>query len=81
MNQSKMELEQLMEFAPYDTEGKSWIVEGHGVDPDIVIDNDPAKEYAGEDQQLNKAIDVIKDELKNWPKEIPPEPPFPDKTK
>lgn len=69
------------EFAPYDTEGKSWIIEGHGVDPDIVISNDPAKEYAGEDQQLNKAIEVIKEELKSWPKELPGIPPYPDKTK
>jgi tricorn protease len=69
------------EFAPYDTEGKNWIIEGHGVDPDIVVDNDPAKEYAGEDQQLNRAIEEMKAELKNWPKELPSPPPFPDKTK
>lgn len=69
------------EFAPYDTEGKNWIIEGYGVDPDIEIDNDPAKEYAGEDQQLNKAIEVMKEELKSWPKELPAMPPFPDKTK
>jgi len=69
------------EFAPYDTEGKNWIIEGHGVDPDIEVDNDPAKEYAGEDQQLNKAIDQMKEELKSWPKELPGMPPFPDKTK
>ena len=69
------------EFAPYDTEGKNWIIEGHGVDPDIVVDNDPAKEYAGEDQQLNRAVDQMKEELKNWPKELPSHPAFPDKTK
>jgi tricorn protease len=69
------------EFAPYDTEGKNWIIEGYGVDPDIEVDNDPAKEYAGEDQQLNKAIEQMKEELKSWPKELPAMPPFPDKTK
>jgi tricorn protease len=67
------------EFAPFSTEGK-WIIEGHGVDPDIVVDNDPAKEYEGIDQQLNKAIEVIMDELKDY-KEPPAIPPFPDKTK
>jgi len=67
------------EFAPFSTEGK-WIIEGHGVDPDIVVDNDPAKEYEGIDQQLNKAIEVILDELKDY-KELPAVPPFPDKTK
>ena len=67
------------EFAPFDTEGK-WAIEGHGVDPDIVVDNDPAKEYAGEDQQLNKAIEVVMEQLKNY-KPLPKIPPFPDKSK
>ncbi len=44
------------EFAPYSKDGKEWIIEGHGVDPDIVVDNDPAKEFRGEDQQLDRAI-------------------------
>jgi len=69
------------EFAPYSNDGKTWIIEGHGVDPDIVVDNDPAKEYAGEDQQLNRAIQEMQEELKSWPTELPPPPPFPDKTK
>ena len=64
-----------------DNEGKEWIIEGHGVDPDIVVDNDPAKEYAGEDQQLNRAIEQMKEELKSWPMQLPGLPPFPDKTK
>jgi len=69
------------EFAHYDAQGKDWIIEGHGVDPDIVVDNDPAKEYEGTDEQLNKAIEVILEELKNYPQDLPPIPPFPDKTK
>ena len=69
------------EFARFDIEGKNWVVEGHGVDPDIVVDNDPAKEYVGEDQQLNKAIEVILEDLKNWPDEWPEVPDFPDKSK
>ena len=67
------------EFATYDADGKGWIIEGYGVDPDIVIDNDPAKEYAGEDEQLNKAIEVILEELKNR-KPLPDIPEFPDKS-
>src|SRR5436190_3891337 len=31
------------EFAIYSKDGKEWIIEGHGVDPDIVVDNDPTK--------------------------------------
>lgn len=65
------------EFSRYDIAGKVWVIEGHGVDPDIVVDNDPAKEYAGVDEQLNKAIAVIVEELKTKEKSLPPVPPFP----
>ena len=51
-------------FTNYDTRG-NWIVENHGVDPDIVIDNDPVLEYQGIDQQLDKAIEVILEQLKD----------------
>ena len=68
------------EFAHYDVDGKNWIIEGHGVDPDIEVDNDPAKEYAGEDEQLNKAIQVILEEMKSY-KDLPDAPKFPDKSK
>jgi tricorn protease len=67
------------EFAPYAVDGKDWIIEGRGVEPDIVVDNDPAREFAGTDDQLNKAIEVILEELKTKEKDIPPVPPFPIK--
>jgi tricorn protease len=67
------------EFAPFDENGE-WVIEGYGVDPDIVIDNDPAKEYAGEDQQLNKAIEVILEQLKDY-EPLPEIPDYPDKSK
>ncbi len=54
-------------------------MEGVGVAPDIFVDNDPYKEYMGEDQQLNRAIEEILKELKTKEKTIPPVPPFPDK--
>jgi tricorn protease len=69
------------EFANYDFNQNKWAIEGVGVEPDVWVENDPAKEYAGEDQQLNKAIELIREELKNWPKDLPPIPAFPDKTK
>jgi tricorn protease len=67
------------EFAPYAKDGKSWIMEGHGVDPDIVVDNDPAREFRGEDQQLDKAIEVILEELRTKGQTLPPPPPGPIK--
>jgi len=67
------------EFAPYLADG--FVIEGHGVDPDIVVDNDPAKEYAGIDDQLNRAISELMEELKTKEQSVPPIPPYPDKSK
>ncbi|KAB2907358.1 MAG: PDZ domain-containing protein [Ignavibacteriales bacterium] len=69
------------EFGPYDLDGKNWIMEGHGVDPDVVVDNDPTLEFEGTDQQLNKAIDLILKELEKNPVKKNPVPPFPNKSK
>jgi len=69
------------EFSRYDLEGKQWIIEGTGVEPDETVDNDPAREYAGTDDQLNRAIEVIKAALAKHPVRIPPPPPYPDKSK
>ena len=51
-------------FTSYDPKTGNWIIENHGVDPDIVIDNDPVKEWKGEDQQLNIAIEEVMKDLK-----------------
>jgi tricorn protease len=67
------------EFAIYSKDGKDWIVEGHGVDPDIVVDNDPGREFKGEDQQLDRAIQEIQEELKTKRFELPSPPPFPNR--
>ena len=65
------------EFSRYDIEGKEWIIEGKGVTPDIIVDNDPAIEYGGKDQQLERGIEEILNELKTKEKKLPPPPPFP----
>jgi tricorn protease len=69
------------EFSRYDIEGKEWVMEGYGVDPDIFVDNDPALEYEGIDQQLNKAIEVALEELEKNPVVKPVPPPYPIKNK
>jgi tricorn protease len=68
------------EFANYDLEGKTWPIEGHGVDPDIEVYNSPADEFKGIDKQLDKAIEVILEDLKSR-KDIPAPPPYPKKNK
>jgi len=67
------------EFAPYSKEGGKWVIESHGVDPDIVVDNDPGKEFKGEDQQLDRAIQEVQTEMKAKGYELPPIPPYPNR--
>lgn len=64
-------------FTSYSTDGE-WIIEGHGVDPDIVVDINPFDDYNGKDAQLEKAVEVLKEELKNY-KPLPPTPAAPVK--
>src|SRR5205807_1977373 len=57
-----------------------WIIEGHGVDPDIEVDNDPKSEIAGRDPQLERAVAEIMKKLKDHPVKLPPRPAAPIKT-
>ncbi len=65
------------EFSRFGLDGREWIIEGTGVEPDIWVDNDPALEFSGIDQQLDKAIELILHDLKSWKNNIPPVPPYP----
>jgi tricorn protease len=59
---------------------RKWLIEGHGVDPDLVVDNLPYATYAGKDAQLDAAIDYLKKKIAAEPIEVPPAPPHPDKS-
>ncbi|MDR2497728.1 MAG: PDZ domain-containing protein, partial [Tannerellaceae bacterium] len=60
-------------FTSYDLKTGDWMIENYGVAPDIFVDNDPVKEWNGEDQQLDRAIEEIMKELKTR-KPLPPVP-------
>ncbi len=62
-------------FRQYNPNG-TWFAEGHGVDPDIKVVNDPAQMVKGIDPQLEKAIDVVMQELKSNPPVNPKQPPY-----
>jgi tricorn protease len=63
----------------YGRDGKWW-VENHGVDPDITVENDPASALAGEDRQLDTAIDTLLKQLKENPTPaFPSAPAYPKK--
>ena len=43
-----------------DTPTGKYVIEGHGVDPDIVVEEDVSAQLAGKDPQLDRAIDELK---------------------
>ncbi|BCW94153.1 MAG: tricorn protease [Thermoanaerobaculum sp.] len=59
----------------------SWIIEGHGVDPDIEVENDPASVIAGRDNQLERAVAYLLEKIEKEPRKLPQRPPDPVKTK
>ena len=61
-------------------ENREWLIEGHGVDPDIVVDNLPHGTFKGEDAQLDAAIQYLQDLIGKDPRPVPPVPPYPDKS-
>ena len=63
-----------------DTDG-SWIIEGHGVDPDIEVENDPADVIAGRDPQLERGVAEVMKAMKEHPMVLPTRPADPVKTK
>jgi tricorn protease len=62
------------EFAMYGLDSK-WIIENHGVQPDVVVDNPPDLVLKGQDPQLQKAIDMLMEQIKANPKKLPVRPP------
>ncbi|HOC16819.1 MAG TPA: S41 family peptidase [Vicinamibacterales bacterium] len=66
------------EIGVYGPEGQ-WLIEGHGVDPDIVVDNLPHATFKGEDAQLDAAVQHLTELIKTKPVQVPPPPPYPIK--
>ena len=52
-----------------------WVIENHGVDPDMPVDDSPADWMQGRDVQLQAAVDYILGEMKKRPATLPPPPP------
>ncbi|HEU4403083.1 MAG TPA: S41 family peptidase [Candidatus Polarisedimenticolia bacterium] len=53
-----------------------WVVENHGVDPDIEVENAPDLLVAGRDPQLERAIQYTLDQLKKSPPQKPARPSY-----
>jgi len=66
-------------FGVYGDNGK-WLIEGHGFEPDIEVDNLPHETFNGKDAQLEAAIKFLQKKIAEDPRDVPPVPAFPDKS-
>lgn len=66
------------ETGVYGPEGE-WLIEGRGVEPDIVVDNLPAATFRGGDAQLDAAVRYLEEQIRDHPAPVPPPPAYPDK--
>jgi tricorn protease len=64
-------------WALYGLQG-DWEVENHGIAPDYEVPMDPALARQGHDPQLEKAVQLVMDLLKQQPPATVPRPPYPD---
>jgi len=62
------------EFSLYGLDSK-WLIENRGVQPDVVVDNPPDLVLKGQDPQLEKAVQMLMEQIKANPKKLPARPP------
>jgi tricorn protease len=62
------------EFSIYGLDSK-WLIENRGVQPDVVVDNPPDLVRKGQDPQLEKAVEILMEQIKANPKKLPARPP------
>ena len=66
------------EYGVYGPEGV-WLIEGHGVEPDMVVDNLPHATFRGHDAQLEAGIRYLNNMIRENPLPVPDVPKFPNK--
>ena len=62
-------------FRMYNPDG-TWFKEGHGVDPDIMVDDDPSQLAKGVDPQLERGIQEVMKMVNERPPVWPKQPPY-----
>ena len=67
------------ETGTYGPDG-NWLIEGHGIDPDVTVENLPHATFKGEDAQLKAAIEYLQKRIKEQPMTRPAPAKFPDKS-
>ncbi len=64
------------DFGMWDPYKGEWVIENHGVDPDIEVENTPSEMVSGRDPQLERAIQWTLDELQKNPLKKYPRPKY-----
>jgi tricorn protease len=64
------------DFGMWDAKSGQWVIENHGVDPDIEVENPPDALVAGHDPQLERGIQYCMEQLKSHPPQKPPRPKY-----
>ena len=64
-------------YAIYGLKGE-WEVEGHGIAPDVEVEELPKDVAAGHDLQLEKAVSIVMQQLKEHPVPVAPVPAYPN---
>jgi tricorn protease len=64
-------------YAIYGLQG-DWEVEGHGIAPDVEVQELPKDVAAGHDAQLERAVSIVLEQLKEHPVVEPPVPAYPN---
>jgi tricorn protease len=65
------------DFAFFTPEG-TWDVENRGVAPDVEVEHDPYEVRKGHDPQLEKAVEIVLEKMKEHPRQQPKPPEYPD---
>jgi tricorn protease len=62
------------EFSLYGLDSQ-WAIENRGVAPEVEVDNSPDLVVKGQDPQLEKAIEMVMQQINANPKKLPARPP------
>ena len=58
------------EFGQFKEDG-TWMIEGHGIEPDVVVDNAPRATFDGRDNQLETAVRMLQERIGEKPMTLP----------
>ena len=65
--------------APFFSDQGEWLIENHGIEPDVEVIDDPSLMTGDKDPQLEAAINLMLQEIRRHPPKPPRRPTYPDR--